>query len=80
MKNMIEQAGSIGDYFLRFYDKQAEDLTSCLVGFTSSILSMDYSAVYGSKGIPPDSYFPFFFLHRRLAVPASGSACFYAGW
>ena len=70
IKTMIEQAGSIGDYFLRYYDKQAEDLTSCLVGFTSSILSMDYSAVYGSKGIPPDSYFPFFF-----PSPTSGSAC-----
>ncbi|MRR06294.1 MAG: TIGR02757 family protein [Deltaproteobacteria bacterium] len=70
IKIMIEQAGSIGNYFLRYYDKQAEDLTSSLVGFTSSILHMDYSAVYGSKGIPPDSYFPFFF-----PSPASGSAC-----
>jgi hypothetical protein len=31
---------------------------------------MDYSAVYGSKGIPADSYFPFLF-----PSPASGSAC-----
>ncbi|RQW84798.1 MAG: TIGR02757 family protein [Geobacter sp.] len=70
IKTMIEQAGSIGDYFLRFYDQQDGDLTSCLVGFTSSILHMDYSAVYGSKGIPPDSHFPFFF-----PSPSSGSAC-----
>lgn len=70
IKTMIEQAGSIGDYFLRYYDKQAEDLTSCLVAFTSSILHMDYSAVYGSKDIPADSCFPFLF-----PSPASGSAC-----
>lgn len=70
IKTMIDQSGSIGDYFLRFYDSQAGDLTSALVSFTSSILKMDYFPVYGSQGIPANSYFSFFF-----PSPASGSAC-----
>lgn len=70
IKTMIDQAGSIGNYFLRFFDRQADDLTSALVGFTSSILKMDYSPVYGSQGIPANSKFSFLF-----PSPASGSAC-----
>jgi len=70
IKTMIEQAGSIGNYFLRFYDSKADDISSALIGFTSTILKMDYSPIYGSQGIPADSYFSFLF-----PSPASGSAC-----
>lgn len=70
IKNMLQQAGSIGNYFLRYHDSNADDITSALLGFTSGILKMDYSPVYGSQGIPADSHFPFFF-----PSPASGSAC-----
>jgi uncharacterized protein (TIGR02757 family) len=70
MKNMIDQAGSIGAFFMRSYDNQAEDLTMTLVDFTSTILRMDYSSVFGTERIPTDSYFPFLF-----PSPASGSAC-----
>lgn len=70
IKTMIEQAGSIGNYFLRFYDSKADDITSALIGFTSAILKIDYSPIYGSQGIPADSYFSFLF-----PSPASGSAC-----
>ncbi|MRR55945.1 MAG: TIGR02757 family protein [Deltaproteobacteria bacterium] len=70
IKTMIAQAGSIGNYFLRFYDSKADDITSALIGFTSAVLKMDYSPIYGSQGIPADSYFPFLF-----PSPASGSAC-----
>ncbi|MHC1697011.1 MAG: TIGR02757 family protein [Geobacteraceae bacterium] len=70
IKTMIEESGSIGNYFLRFYDSQADDLTPALTGFTSAILQMDYFPVFGSQGIPVDSNFPFLF-----PSPASGSAC-----
>jgi uncharacterized protein (TIGR02757 family) len=70
IKTMIEQAGSIGNYFLRFYDSKADDTTSALIGFTSAVLKMDYSPIYGAQGIPADSYFSFLF-----PSPASGSAC-----
>jgi len=70
IKTMLDQAGSIGEYFLRYYDNQAEDLTSSLAGFTSSILQMNFTPVYGSRSFPSNSHFPFFF-----PSPASGSAC-----
>jgi len=70
IKTMLDQAGSIGEYFMRTYDEQAEDLTSSLDGFTSAILRMDYSPIFHSKNIPKDSRFPFLF-----PSPAAGSAC-----
>ena len=41
-----------------------------LIDFSAAVLAMDYSAVFGGREIPADSYFPFFF-----PSPASGSAC-----
>jgi uncharacterized protein (TIGR02757 family) len=70
IKTMIEQAGSIRNYFLQFYDSKAEDLTSALIGFTAAVLQMDYSSVYGSQSLPANSNFTFFF-----PSPATGSAC-----
>ncbi len=70
IKTMIDQAGSIGDFFFRFYDSKDVDLTSALVGFTSAIRCMDYSAIFGSEGFPADSKYTFLF-----PSPASGSAC-----
>lgn len=69
-RNMIAEAGSISAYFTRFVDHGEGDVTGALTGFTSSVLGMDYSPVFGSRTIPADSYFPFFF-----PSPASGSAC-----
>jgi uncharacterized protein (TIGR02757 family) len=67
---MLEEADSIGEYFLGCHDPEAEDITPGLVEFTASILDMDYSSVFGGSEIPADSAFPFFF-----PSPASGSAC-----
>lgn len=69
-RTMLEEADSIGDYFLGCYDAEAADITPSLVSFTASVLAMDYSPVFGSRQIPADSYFPFFF-----PSPAAGSAC-----
>lgn len=69
-RTMIEEADSIGDYFLSCHDTAAEDITGSLTLFTANILAMDYTPVFGSATIPADSYFPFFF-----PSPASGSAC-----
>jgi len=70
MKTMIDQEGSIGAYYRRFYDESADDVTSSLTRLTSAVLGLDYSAVFGTPQPPADSYFPFFF-----PSPASGSAC-----
>lgn len=67
---MLEEADSIGNYFLGCYDAGAEDITPSLIGFTASVLAMDYSQIFGGGQIPDDSYFPFFF-----PSPSAGSAC-----
>ena len=69
-RTMLDEADSIGEFFLGCYDRQADDLTPSLIEFSAAVLAMDYSAVFGSREIPADSYFPFFF-----PSPASGSAC-----
>jgi len=67
---MLEQSGSIEAFFLRGYDPDAKDIGGALNSYTASVLALDYSAVFGGREIPPDSYFPFLF-----PAPASGSAC-----
>ncbi|MBJ6749040.1 TIGR02757 family protein [Geomonas anaerohicana] len=67
---MIEEAGSIEKWLLRFYTPADEDLTGTLSGFSEAVKSLDLSPVFGPGGVPADSYFPFFF-----PSPASGSAC-----
>jgi uncharacterized protein (TIGR02757 family) len=70
-RTMLEEADSIGEFFLGCYDAEAEDITLALSEFSAAILAMDYSPVFG-RGIiiPEDSYFPFLF-----PSPAAGSAC-----
>jgi uncharacterized protein (TIGR02757 family) len=67
---MIEDAGSINAYFLRFHDPAAKDITAALNGYTSAVLALDYRPVFGSTTAPDGSYFPFLF-----PAPAAGSAC-----
>lgn len=69
-RTMLDEADSIGEFFLGCYDREADDITPSLIEFSAALLAMDYSAVFGGRAIPTDSYFPFFF-----PSPASGSAC-----
>jgi uncharacterized protein (TIGR02757 family) len=69
-RTMLDEADSIGEFFLGCYDRNADDITPSLTEFSATLLAMDYSAVFGSRSIPAESYFPFFF-----PSPASGSAC-----
>lgn len=70
IRTILEEADSIQEYFLAGHDPKAPDVTSGLVEFTSSVLRLDYSEVFGTPRIPADSYFPLFF-----PSPAGGSAC-----
>lgn len=70
IKLMIAEAGSVNKFFLRFHDPKAEDVTGALNGYSRAVLAQDYRPVFGVKGIPAGSYFPFLF-----PAPASGSAC-----
>ena len=69
-RTMLDEADSIGEFFLGCYEREADDITPSLIEFSAVLLAMDYSAVFGGRAIPADSYFPFFF-----PSPASGSAC-----
>jgi uncharacterized protein (TIGR02757 family) len=69
-RTMLEEADSIGAFFLGSYDRDAVDITPSLTAFSAAILAMDYSPVFGGPDIPADSYFSFLF-----PSPASGSAC-----
>jgi uncharacterized protein (TIGR02757 family) len=70
LRRMIEGAGSIEAFFCRNHDEAAPDITRTLTDFSTEILKLEYGPIFGDTGIPPDSYFPFFF-----PSPASGSAC-----
>jgi len=70
LRVMIEDSGSIENFFCKAYDPQKDDLSEALAIFTSAILAFDYSAVFGTANPPENSYFSFLF-----PSPASGSAC-----
>jgi uncharacterized protein (TIGR02757 family) len=67
---MIRDAGSVNDFFLRFHDPAAQNVTSSLNGYSNAVLALDYQPVFGSRDIPAGSYFRFLF-----PAPADGSAC-----
>lgn len=67
---MLEDSGSLENFFCKGYDRQKNDLSDALAIFTSSILAFDYTPVFGTPAPPEDSYFSFLF-----PSPLSGSAC-----
>ncbi|MBT1073226.1 TIGR02757 family protein [Pelotalea chapellei] len=70
IRMMLEQSGSVESFFLAGHDNTTEDITAALNCYTSTVLSLDYSPVFGQPNAPANSYFPFMF-----PAPASGSAC-----
>jgi uncharacterized protein (TIGR02757 family) len=70
IRTMIREAGSVNAFFLRFHDAAAQDVTGSLNGYSSAVLALDYSRVFGGTVAPAGSYFPFLF-----PAPAAGSAC-----
>ena len=69
-RTMLDEADSIGEFFLGCHDRDAGDITQSLTTYSAAVLAMDLSPLFGGTAIPADSYFPFFF-----PSPASGSAC-----
>ena len=70
MRQMVERAGSIQSFFLQGHNDADIDVSGSLNRYAANALALDYSDVFGTGDIPPDSYFPFLF-----PAPASGSAC-----
>jgi uncharacterized protein (TIGR02757 family) len=70
MQQMVKGSGSIQSFFLQGHTAADVDVSDSLNRYTTAVLALDYSAVFGSEEIPPDSYFSFLF-----PAPRSGSAC-----
>lgn len=70
IRSMIQEAGSINAFFLRFHDASAQDITSALNGYSAAVLALDYQQVFAVTTVSTKSYFPFLF-----PAPAAGSAC-----
>ncbi|MGB9082845.1 MAG: DUF2400 domain-containing protein, partial [Desulfuromonadaceae bacterium] len=70
MRQMVEQAGSIGSFFMRGHNAADDDVSGSLNRYSAAVLALDYTNVFGTPVIPADSYFPFL-----CPAPSSGSAC-----
>ena len=70
IRQMVERSGSIHSFFMQGHNAADIDVSGSLNRYSAAVLALDYSDVFGTEEIPPDSYFPFLF-----PAPASGSAC-----
>jgi uncharacterized protein (TIGR02757 family) len=70
LRTMIRESGNVNAFFLRYHDREAQDISGSLNGYASAVLAMDYQPVFGDSAAPAGSYFPFLF-----PAPSAGSAC-----
>ncbi len=70
VRQMIEECGSIGGFFLRGYLPSKGGMKGALTAFSANVLSLDSAAIYGEKALPEDAGVRFFF-----PSPEAGSAC-----
>ncbi len=70
LQQMVKQAGTVHSFFLQGHTAADSDTANSLNNYSTAVLALDYSDVFGSEGIPHNSHFPFLF-----PAPASGSAC-----
>jgi len=70
MRQMIEESGSIGDFFLAGYRPEDPNIKNALASFTERALRLDSAGLYGTKKIPEKACVRFFF-----PSPVNGSAC-----
>lgn len=69
-KQMIEESGSIGGFFLKGYSPKDANIKNSLISFSERVLSLDVSALYSTKSLPNDAGVRFFF-----PSPKDGSPC-----
>jgi len=70
IRQMVEQSGSVGGFFMKGHNPEERNIKGALHAFTTSVLALDSSPVYGSKTLPADAGVRFFF-----PTPMGGSAC-----
>lgn len=69
-RQMIEENGSIGGFFMKGYSPSDGNVKKALEKFSANALALDSFPVYGGKGLPAAAGVRFFF-----PTPAGGSAC-----
>ncbi|MBI5811001.1 MAG: TIGR02757 family protein [Deltaproteobacteria bacterium] len=69
-RQMMEESGGIGRFFMRGYSPGAENVKNALAAFSENALLLDSSPVYGGKRLPKAAGVRFFF-----PSPADGSPC-----
>lgn len=69
-KQMIEESGSIGGFFLQGYNKADANIKNALASFSERALSLDALPVYGKQNLPKNAGIRFFF-----PSPENGSPC-----
>ena len=60
-RQMIEESGSIGGFFMKGYSSGHRNIKEALSAFSKNVLSLDSSAVYGEKSLHPKAGVRFFF-------------------
>lgn len=68
LRQMIEESGSVGGFFMKGYSKSHKNVKEALAAFSGNALSLDSSAVFGKKGLSKGLRFFF-------PDPYDGSAC-----
>ncbi len=69
MRQMFEECGSIGNFFLKGYSP-GRGMKLSLTAFTANVLGLDTASIYGGPELPGDAGVRFFF-----PSPEAGSAC-----
>jgi len=69
-RQMIEEAGSIGGFFMRGVDHNDGTIKNALTSFTAAALALDSKPIYGAREVPEKAGVRFFF-----PSPKDGSPC-----
>ncbi len=69
-RQMIEQCGSIGGFFMRGYSREDRNIREALEAFTAGVLALDHGGIYGTGLLPSKAGVRFF-----LPSPSGGSSC-----
>lgn len=69
-RQMIQESGSVGNFFLSVYNPEEENIKNSLIRFSEKVLSLDSFPVYGKKHLAKNAGVRFFF-----PSPKDGSPC-----
>ncbi|MBI1913112.1 MAG: TIGR02757 family protein [Deltaproteobacteria bacterium] len=70
IKQMIEEKGSIGKFFLKGYSQDHRNIKDALSKFSGNVLALDSAPIYGREKLPEKAGVRFFF-----PSPVDGSPC-----